>query len=63
MPINNTASSDDGKTIKDLYVIVIECLKKASAVCTPAGATPFFNPEIKQEVTDGVNNRGKQTLK
>lgn len=51
--------SDDAKTVQDLYVVVIECLKKASAVCAPASATPFFDPEIKQEVPDGVNNRGK----
>jgi hypothetical protein len=50
---------DDPHMIHDLYVMFIDHQKKTSLVCPPAGVTPSFNPEIKEEIPDGVNNRGK----
>ena len=45
--------------IPDLYVMVINSLKRASLVSPPVGATSYFNPEQKEEIHDRVNNRGK----
>jgi hypothetical protein len=50
MGINNYSiiASDDDKTVKDIYLIITNHLKKASTVCPPNG-----------EILDGVNNRGR----
>jgi hypothetical protein len=54
-----STAMDDSRMIPDLYVMVINSLKRASLVSPPVGATSYFNPELKEEIHDGVNNRGK----
>jgi hypothetical protein len=62
MVSTTSISFEDARMIHDLYVMVIDHLKKASLVCPPVGVTPYFNPEIKEEIPDGVNNRGQCCL-
>ena len=59
MVSTTSTTPDDPRMIHDFYVMAIDRLKKASFVCPPTGVTPYFNPEIKEEIPDGVNNRGK----
>ena len=58
-----STTSEDARMIHDLYIMAIDRLKKASLVCPPADATPYFNPEIKEENPDGVNKRGERYIR
>ncbi len=51
--------NDDALMIADLYLMVISSLKKFSP---PTGVTCYFNPEVKEEIPDGVNSRGRVVL-
>ncbi len=54
-----STTSEDARMIHDVYIMAIGHLKQASLVSPPAGVTPYFNPEIKEEIPDGINSRGK----
>ena len=57
-----STTNDDAQMIADLYLMVISSLKKASLVSPPTGVTCYFNPEVKEEIPDGVNSRGREVL-
>jgi hypothetical protein len=54
--------NDDALMIADLYLMVISSLKKASLFSHPTEVTCYFNPEVKEEIPDGVNSRGRVVL-
>jgi hypothetical protein len=57
---SSTASGEDSTAIvRDLYILVISELKKASSICPAINAAPYFNPVVFMEVPDGTNSRGK----
>ncbi len=62
MASTTSTTNDDAQMIVDLYLMVISSLKKASLVSPPTGVTCYFNPEEKDEIPDGVNNRGRVVL-
>jgi hypothetical protein len=62
MASTTSTNNDDAQMTADLYLMVINALKKASLVSPPAGVTCYFNPEVKDEIPDGVNSRGRVFL-
>jgi hypothetical protein len=37
----------------------IRNIKKASLIRLPTGVAPYFNPEVRDEIPNEVNNRGR----
>ncbi len=56
--MSSTTTTGDIGVTKDLYNLVISQLKKASIVCPPVNAAPYFNPKVYLECPDGTNARG-----
>ena len=56
---NNNNNNDANSMISDIYQMVIDELKAASAVSAANDCTEYFNPLINQEIPDGMNSRGK----
>lgn len=54
-----TGSDAENATAADIYNIVIAELRAASLVLPAVDASPFFNPCVYREVTEGLSARGK----
>ncbi len=59
MPSSTASREDSTAIVRDLYILVISELKKASLICLAINAAPNLNPVVFMEVPDGTNSRGK----
>ena len=56
-----TGSDAENATAADIYNIVIAELRAASLVLPAIDSSPFFNPCVYREVTEGLSARGKNS--
>jgi hypothetical protein len=56
--MSSTTTTGDVGVAQNLYNLVISQLKKASLVCPPVIAAPFFNLKVYLECPNGTNARG-----
>lgn len=55
-----STNNDDAATVTDLHDLVVKDLIAASAICPSIEASEYFDPLVNRELSDGLNDRGKQ---
>jgi hypothetical protein len=55
-----STNNDDDAAVADLYDLVVKDLIAASAICPSMESSEYFDPLVNRELSDGLNDQGKQ---
>jgi hypothetical protein len=55
-----STNNDDAATVTDLHDLVVKDLIAASEICPSMESSEYFDRLVNRELSDGLNDRGKQ---